>query len=59
MTLIFHNTKKPKGRGLHFEYFSTGTGRKAPDEYQLRVSVTEDPNVRIYERVFVKDERRC
>jgi len=58
MTTIFHNTKKPKGRGLHFEYFSTATGRKAPEGFQLRVSVEEDPLVRIYERVFVKDERR-
>ena len=58
MTIIYHTTKKPKGRGLHFEYFSTGTGRKAPEGFQLRVSVEEDPLVRIYEQVFVKDERR-
>jgi len=58
MTTIIHTSKKPKGGGLHFEYFHTAMGRRPPKEFELRASITEDPLIMIYERIIVKDERR-
>ena len=55
MTIIFHKpVKRPKNRPLWFEYRYTATGRTPPKGFQLRASVTEDPDVRIYEQVFIK-----
>jgi len=56
MTIIFHKTKKPKVKDifLHYDYFETATGKAPPKGFQLRVSVAEDPDVRIYERTFIK-----
>jgi len=58
MTILFHTSKKPKGSGLHFEYFHTAMGRTPPKGFNLRASITEDPLIMIYERIIVKDERR-
>ena len=52
-----HETKRPKEkRRLYFEYFRTCTGKLPPNkDFQLRVSVPEDPLVRIYERISYND----
>ena len=51
MKIIFHETKRPKKKPLRFEYFHTANGKLPGKDFQLRVSVPEDPLVRIYERI--------